>query len=167
MDRTLSALYDHRDDALSAVDDLVALGIPREEISIVSGSEQGETTTPGSLYGTEGEEPGFWQSLANLFTSEDDRRLHEEGISRGGATVIANVEEALADRAVDIMERHHAVDLDERARGFRTQGSGTYTPGAPSIGLGPEIGEAPSGSDAAAPPQPGGRRVRVHTRVRR
>src|SRR5690606_26039848 len=122
MDRTLSALYDHRDDALSAMDDLVALGIPREEISMVSGSEPGETTTPGGLYGTEGEEPGFWQSLANLFTSEDDRRLHEEGISRGGATVIANVDEALADRAVDIMERHHAVDLDERARGFRTQG---------------------------------------------
>lgn len=152
MDRTLSALYDHRDDALSAVDDLVAAGISRDEISLVSGSEPGETASAGSTYGTEREQPGFWQSLANLFSTEEDRRLHEEGISRGGATLIANVDEAHVDRAVEIMESHHAVDLDERARAWQTQGGdGPYAPGAPSIGMGPETGAVPTTSGAYAP----------------
>lgn len=147
MDRTLSALYDHRDDALSAVDDLVAAGIARDDISLVSGSEPGETASIGNTYGTEGEEPGFWQSLVNLFSTEEDRRLFEEGIGRGGATVIASVDDSHFDRAVEIMESHHAVDLDERAQGFRAQEKGPYAPGAPSVGLGPETG-AVAGVDA-------------------
>ncbi len=136
MDRTLSALYDTRSEALAAVDELVSSGVSRDSISVVSGSEPPETGGPGTGYGTSGEEPGFWASLSNLFTRDEDREVYQEGISRGGTTVIAQVDDNQLTRAVDILESHGAVDLDERERSWREEGwSGGYRPGAASLGM--------------------------------
>lgn len=132
MNRTLSALYDQRDDAISTVDDLVSLGIPRDDVTIVARPEPGEAAAVGA-YGAE-HEHGFWDAISNLFVSEDDKRVYEEGISEGGATVIAKVDESQMDRAIDVMERHNPVDLDERERTWRGGAEGPYRPGAASLG---------------------------------
>lgn len=114
MERTLSALYDHRADAMSAVDDLIAAGIPRDHIAVISGAEPGESDDSGTFYGTEHEAPGFWETLASIFSTEEERRAYDEGISRGGATVVAVVDDNELDRAISILESHNAVDLKER-----------------------------------------------------
>lgn len=158
MDRTLSALYDHRDDAISAVDNLVSVGIPRDHISVLSGSEPFERTGgAGGGYGTQREETGLEASLSRMFGSDTDRRIIEDTVSHGGATVVARVDEGQIDRATEIMERG-AVDLDERGREFGMQGDGPYRPGAPSIGLGAETGTATTAGAAvpAAPAVPEG-----------
>jgi uncharacterized protein (TIGR02271 family) len=68
-DRTLTAMYDTRDAADAARQQLVGLGIPSGEISI-HGGETGTTAE------TTKEEPGFW---ASLFLPDDDRQLYAEG----------------------------------------------------------------------------------------
>lgn len=160
MQRTLSALYDHRTDAMSAVDDLIAAGISRDHISVISGSEPGESGDKGTTYGTEREEPGFWESLASIFSTEEERRVHDEGISRGGATIVATVDDSQLDRAIDILESHNAADLEERERSWNAgAGDGPYRPGAPSIGMGAETGSVPTAGAAPgmAAPQSMGR----------
>lgn len=154
MDRTLSALYDQRDDAMSAVDDLAALGIPRDHITMVARSEPGEAAGAGA-YGAEREQPAFWEAISNLFVSEDDKRVYEEGISQGGATVIAKVDESQMDRAIDVLERHNPVDLDERERAWREgleSVESPYRPGAAS--LGEPSGAVPTTAGAPAPAVP-------------
>lgn len=156
MDRTLSALYDQRDDAMSAVGDLVALGIPRDDITMVARSEPGEAAGGGGAYGAEHEEPGFWDAISNLFVSEDDKRIYEEGIGRGGATVIAKVDESQMDRAIDVMERHNPVDLDEREQASRESAEGLYRPGAVSgaASLGEPSGAVPVAAGVSEPAVP-------------
>ena len=73
--RTLTAMYDSRDAAASARDQLVGLGIPGGDISI-HGAGNGTTT------GTATEERGFW---ASLFLPEEDRQIYAEGVQRGGS----------------------------------------------------------------------------------
>ena len=153
MDRTLSALYDHREDAMAAADELVALGVSRDQIAVVTGSEPSERGGgAGASYGTEREQPGFWESLSNLFVPEQDRRVHEESLSRGGATVIARVDESQVDRAIDVLERHNAVDFDERDRAWREGAAGTYRPGAAALGM--PSGAVPMAAGAPGPEAP-------------
>lgn len=151
MDRTLSALYDQRNDAMSAVDDLAALGIPRDNITMVARSEPGEAAG-GGAYGAEREQPGFWDAISNLFVSDEDKRIYEEGISQGGATIIARVDESQMDRAIDVLERHNPVDLDERERAWREAAESPYRPGAASLGQ--PSGAVPTTAGAPAPAVP-------------
>lgn len=120
MERTLTALYDQREAAMSAVDDLVAIGIPRDNITIVALPEPGEAAAAGP-YGAEHEEPSIWETMSdaisNVFASEDDKRVYEEGISEGGATVIARVDESKVGQAFDILDSYDPVDLGEREGG--------------------------------------------------
>lgn len=148
MDRTLSALYDQRDDAMSAVDDLVAMGIPRDDITMVARSEPGEAAG-----GAAREQPGIWDAISNLFVSDEDKRVYQEGVDHGGATVIAKVDESQMDRAIDVLERHNPVDLDERERAARREAAESpYRPGA--AGLGEPAGAVPTTAGAPAPAVP-------------
>lgn len=161
MDRTLSAFFDNRSDAISAVDDLVAFGISRHHISIISGSEPPEEGAGGGGYGTPEEERGFWATIADLFVPEEDIETYREGVDRGGATVVARVDEDQLGRAVEILEEHDAVDLDKREQQWRSEGwSGPYRPGAAAIGMVPDDAEPHVGKRVV---QSG--RVRIHTRV--
>ena len=136
MDRTLSAFFDNRSDAISAVDDLVAMGVSRQQISVVSGSEPPEEGAAGGGYGTPEEERGFWASLADLFVPEEDVNTYQEGVNRGGATLIARIDETAVGRAVEILEEHDAVDLNQREQEWRADGwGGPYRPGAASAGI--------------------------------
>jgi hypothetical protein len=65
--------------------------------------------------------------LANGFmhegVPEDEAHFYAEGVRRGGALVTVNAEnDELAARAVEIMKRYGAVDIDQRAAEWREQG---------------------------------------------
>jgi hypothetical protein len=54
---------------------------------------------------------------------EDEAHFYAEGVRRGGALVTVNAEnDELAARAVEIMKRYGAVDIDQRAAEWREQG---------------------------------------------
>jgi len=127
-ERTLTAMYDDRSAAEAARDRLVALGVPSGGIT-VRGTGAGTTTTPAPAE----EDKGFWASLADLFAPEEDRHAYAEGLRRGGHLLSARVPEGLEDRAIDLLETSGAVDVDERAEGWRQGGWTGHRAGAAGV----------------------------------
>jgi uncharacterized protein (TIGR02271 family) len=115
-DRTLTAMYDSRDAAESVRDQLVGLGIPRDDIAI-HGAESDTTI------GTAPEERGFW---ASLFMPEEDRQIYAEGVQRGRYLLTAEVDDDLEAAALHVLESSGAVDIEAEAETWR-QGGWTGT----------------------------------------
>jgi len=66
---------------------------------------------------------GLIGGLTNLGVPEEDAHYYAEGVRRGGILVtVASGSEAQASQAVDIMKRHGAIDIDERATQWKRQG---------------------------------------------
>jgi uncharacterized protein (TIGR02271 family) len=128
-ERTLTAMYDTRGAAEAARDQLVALGIPSAS-GTIRGTDAGTTATSAP---TADEDKGFWASLADLFAPEEDRHTYAEGLRRGGHLLSARVPEGLEDRAIDLLENSGAVDVDERAEGWRQGGWTGHQAGAASV----------------------------------
>jgi uncharacterized protein (TIGR02271 family) len=147
-DRTLTAMYDTRDAAAAAQQQLAGLGIPSGDIS-VHGAEAGTTA------GTAGEEPGFW---ASLFMPDDDRRLYAEGVQRGGYLLTARVRDDQEEAALDVLEGSGAVDLDAQAGTWRQGGwTGSEASDATVVGVVPGAAVATTGiaeTDAAYRTEP-------------
>jgi len=111
--RTLTAFFDQKDDASLAVQRLRDLGIPEASIRLVGGQ------------GAQGgyEEKGFWESLGDMFFPEEDRETYGEGLRRGGYLVtVTDLDPALFDEALDILDDEGTVDLEERSAAWRSEG---------------------------------------------
>lgn len=61
-------------------------------------------------------------ALTKMGVPEDDARYYSEGIKRGGVLVAVTTDDALAERAAAIMQKHGAIDIDKRAEGWRKEG---------------------------------------------
>jgi hypothetical protein len=77
---------------------------------------------------------GLLGALVGAGIPEEDAHIYSEGIRRGGALVMAQVDDSRVDTALDIMERHNVVDIDERGSEYRRSGwsrfednSGSYS----------------------------------------
>jgi uncharacterized protein (TIGR02271 family) len=105
--RTFTALYDNRNDAETAQTQLRELGVLEAD----------------RLGLHDGENPGAaWASTHGVLPPEDDRRLYEESLKRGGFLLTVNVEDEYAERVHDLLESSPAVDVDERERQYREAG---------------------------------------------
>ena len=62
-----------------------------------------------------------------------------EGVRRGGTLVTVRTDDARASTAMDILEEHGSVDIDERAQGWRSEGWST-----PGIAEGGPLGAGTS-----------------------
>ena len=113
--RTVTAFFDTNDAATRAKTDLIAAGLPESDITIV-GSGSGNFTVQ------EDQHRGFWDTLASFFMPFEDRRAYEEGLRRGGFAISVKTDEALYDKAIDVLDRDGAVDLDERAMNWEREG---------------------------------------------
>ena len=58
---------------------------------------------------------GMVGALTDAGIPEQDANIYSEGVRRGGTLVLAYVAEDTADRAAEIMNRHHPVDIDKHA----------------------------------------------------
>ncbi|WP_424139572.1 YsnF/AvaK domain-containing protein [Roseomonas chloroacetimidivorans] len=144
MTRTVTGLFDTRQEADAVVDHLLQDGqIQRSAIRV---------------YGSEGVAPaladdkGFWASLKDLFIPDEDRYTYSEGIRRGGIVVAADVPDALVTQVSDIFEQHGAVDLDTREAEWRQQGWKTYGNDAVVGGAMTAVGTASTTEPARVPP---------------
>ena len=113
--RTVTAFFDTRDAANRAVDDLVAAGIARDNVSVTS--EPGGAQTAKAEYNK-----GFWEFLKDLFMPEEDRYAYAEGLRRGGTVVSVRTTDANNDRVLAILDAQGAVNMDEREAAWRTEG---------------------------------------------
>jgi len=122
---TLTALYDMRAEADHAAGRLVSeAGIARADVSVIA-REAGATGSSAPA------DTGFLASLKSLFVPDEDRNSYSEAVRRGSFLLTARVGQASAERAMDILEEHGAVNLDERQQAWRAEGwTGQQVPSA-------------------------------------
>jgi hypothetical protein len=61
-------------------------------------------------------------ALVDLGVPEAHAGTYAEGVRRGGTLVTVQADDVMADRAVEIMNRHNPVDINERATTWRDSG---------------------------------------------
>jgi len=116
---TVLGLFDNTSDVAEVKRELKALAIPDSQIHV---TQQGSATTAAA---TAHEDKGFWESLKEMFTGDDGYRdvdYYAEGTRRGGVLVSVDVSDERAEEAAEILRRHHAVNIDERAEQWRASG---------------------------------------------
>ena len=89
----------------------------------------GSTVTGAALGGVAG---GLIGALTHLGVPKEHAEYYAEGVRRGGTLVTVNAPDAQAEDAVNIMNGHGAVDIDERATTYKSGGYGGYTETAPA-----------------------------------
>lgn len=142
--QTITSFYDSREYANNAALMLKQAGVPDRDITV--------SPDTASSYAEAGEHPakGFWASLESMFGGTDDHDTYAEGLRRGGIMVTAHVDDAKVDDAIDILERHGSVDLDERETTWRndgwTGGSSAATTGGTIAGEATAMGLASTGT---------------------
>ena len=115
MSRTLTALFDSRQEAEAARARLQAANIDVSRVDIHPADTS--STSSGSTSGG-----GFLSGLKHMILPDEDRRTYEEGMRRGGALLTAQVEEGQEDDAVRILEEAQSIDIDERSNQWRASG---------------------------------------------
>jgi uncharacterized protein (TIGR02271 family) len=131
MSTTVVGCFDDRSDAAAVERELIEAGIDRSDVRMTA--ESGGSTGTSS---TQPNEPGVWESIKEAFGFADDRDRHTyaEAARRGGIIVSVESADAATDRVVEIMRRHNAVDLDNRASTWRNEGWTGYAAGARTTG---------------------------------
>jgi uncharacterized protein (TIGR02271 family) len=127
MVNTVVGLLDERAEAEEVVEDLISEGFDREDIHVVA-SDTGTTSVgPGKE-----KESGFHNLMVKLGFLEDRRKelglpaedvsYYSEGVRRGGVLITVDTDESEVDRAIEILEEHGAVNIEERAQQWRQSG---------------------------------------------
>lgn len=143
--QTLVAQFDTRSDAEAAVDALVNAGLSRNDLHLHA---DGSTSAGPAGDGHK----SFWDKISDFFMPDEDRNLYDEGVRRGGATLVVSADEARVDQAADILERHGAIDMDDRESTWRNEG---WAPAAAATAP-VATATAPAISPAPAPAVAGG-----------
>jgi uncharacterized protein (TIGR02271 family) len=113
MGQVIVGLYDQHSDAQAAFDDLMALGVDRTSVDMIS-SNSGD------------------MSILNQLPSavpQRDREFYQQGVRDGGSLLVVRVADAMAEQAVEVMERYNIVDINDRMQrsGFGSSKLGDQT----------------------------------------
>lgn len=71
---------------------------------------------------------GLLGALIDLGVPEEEAGYYAEGIRRGGTLVTLTVPDHMTDRAIDIMDNHEPVDIEERVATWRSSGWTDFDP---------------------------------------
>lgn len=130
MSRTITALFDTRADADAGRQRLLDANVHADNVKIHDKSSLGTSgySSPS--------DPGMWASMQDAFLPDEDRHLYEEGVRRGGFLLIADIDDDRADEAVRALNESHmrSVDIDERAKQWRSDGWNPPVTGAGMAG---------------------------------
>ena len=124
MSTTIVGCFDDRSDTAAVQQELISAGIDRNNVRMTA-----ESGSSGNA--SRRDDPGFWESIKEAFgfADDDDRATYGEAARRGGIIVSVESPDASAQRVVEIMRRHNAVDLDSRAEQWRSEGWTGYAAG--------------------------------------
>ena len=152
---TITAFFDSREHADEAMSLLRKVGLPASDVTLSppDAREEFATFDPLDRAGTP-KRKGFWGMLEDFFGGSDDHDLYAEGVRRGGTMLTAQVDDDRLDAAVEILDRHGSIDLDEREIAWRNDGwlgGSVGMPAGATIMPGP-IGGEPTGMPGPMPP---------------
>jgi uncharacterized protein (TIGR02271 family) len=137
--QTVLALYDDRASAQQVLEELRAAGYG-SEFSLSDGGSSSSaasrvSTASGgsirsSLFSSVSSDLGApasrTSSLTRLGVPENEAQVYSEAVRRGGVLLIGQVDDSHTPEVLDIIERHHPVDADERAELYRQGGWTSY-----------------------------------------
>jgi len=75
---------------------------------------------------------GFFHNLFGSDRSDDETGHYDEAVRRGNAVVTATASADVLERAVEIINQHHPIDIDRRVAAYRETGYERYDPKAPA-----------------------------------
>ena len=116
--RTVTAMFDSRDEAHAAYDRLKHSGIAADRVRIVDRDAIGGETGSAVVENHE----SFWAALVDTFMPEDERQAYGEHVRRGGFLLCALVGDTDAQRAERILDEAGSVDLALRRREWQADG---------------------------------------------
>lgn len=157
MQHALVAVFDNRNDAQQALDDLLASGFSRQEVRLSEGDAAMDATP--STAPTRSDDHSFTAGIKNFFADvfgtdrHEDARMYSDAVSRGNCVLTLNaVSEPEVERAADIVERYGPIDIDEHAQQWfgqpGMQVGGATAQQAPSMSQQFAPGAADTGSRA-------------------
>ena len=118
-DETIVAVYDTAEHAALAVRDLEAAGVPSSAISQHSGQSMSADSTSTTAMAPK--EQGFWSSLfGGEPEHEHDMTVYDRSLAGGSTVVTVKTPEQYLAHTMEILERHHPIDIDERAATYGT-----------------------------------------------
>jgi uncharacterized protein (TIGR02271 family) len=101
-------LYDTAEHAEAARRDLQGAGFPLSEISVVNSKTLG---IPGEKL----REPGLWHRLLGRDIQQHEAHVYGSTVESGGVILTVRVPESDVTKAMDILNGHRAVDVQNRA----------------------------------------------------
>jgi hypothetical protein len=145
---TVIGLFEHMPAADAAIRNLVERGFDRERITVIE---------PG----TESELAGSTEILNIASLPPEDAGIYREGLRRGAVLVAALANEEQADLGVEIMDRHGAIDVEERSLAWEKAGWQRPALRAAASGMPPPEVEEPTIQVGRSRTTAGGARVFV------
>src|SRR4051794_11854605 len=70
---------------------------------------------------------GLIGALTESGVPEEDAKYYAEGVRRGDVLVTVRTDQARAETISDILDRHNAVDVDDRVRNWKNRGWSGYS----------------------------------------
>lgn len=111
---------------------LGALAIPGIGPVIAAGPLAAALSTAAVGAGIGAAAGGLIGALVGAGVPEEDANVYAEGVRRGGTLVTVTAPDNLANSAYSIMQRAGAVDVNDRATSWRSEGWDRFDPNAPS-----------------------------------
>jgi uncharacterized protein (TIGR02271 family) len=143
-EETIVAVFDSAEQADAAVRDLIADDVPESAISRHARSGGGMAPVDETTIPEPPREEGFWSRLFGGDHDYDhqvyDGHVYDRSVESGSTVISVRVSDAHVTRVSEILDRHHPIDIDERASGYGL--ASTTSTGA---------AETPSGGYAESP----------------
>lgn len=128
MSCTVVAVFDQYSHALAAKTDLTQLGVADKDFSI-SGHQSSQGTTEAARDAADDRSVGervadFFKSLFGSEDSEGHADRYSEAVKRGGYVLTVYVDDSheWGEIISDTLDRHGAIDIEEREQQWRAQG---------------------------------------------
>jgi hypothetical protein len=108
--------------ALGLLVGIGALAIPGIGPVLAAGPLAAALSTAAVGAGVGAAAGGLIGGLVDMGVPDEDANFYAEGVRRGGTLVSVSAEDSKANRAYDLMQRHGAVDINQRGAEWRKSG---------------------------------------------
>lgn len=119
MGMVLMGLFDEQQQAVRAQAALQAIGIPMNQMSLVNQNGAEMATS------RESHEDNWWERLKYMLgfgVHHEDLPYYHEGLRRGGTLLTVQTDESRENEVAGIFADYNAVDIDTRAKEWRSAG---------------------------------------------
>lgn len=114
---------------------LAALAIPGIGPVLAAGPLASALIAAGIGAGVGAVTGGIVGALTEMGVSEETAGYYAEGIRRGGTLLTVHVPENMSKRVMDVLNRHNAIDVEDRVSQWRESGWQMHDPNAKPYGV--------------------------------